>query len=88
VFKATAPSHEDVWGSGDIAPQFLTWNEMEVSGLLHVPITLFQGEQPWCPSDRRLGEPQSRSGRFGEEKNLFPLPEKEPEISAVQSVAQ
>jgi hypothetical protein len=34
---------------------------------------------PWGESlpyslDRRLGEPQSLSGRYAEEKNLFPLP--------------
>jgi hypothetical protein len=28
-----------------------------------------QGRSRWYPLDRRLGEPQSRSGRGGEEKN-------------------
>jgi hypothetical protein len=28
-----------------------------------------QRKSPWYPLDRRLGEPQSRSGRGGEEKN-------------------
>jgi hypothetical protein len=28
-----------------------------------------QGKSPWYPLDRRLGGPQSRSGRGGEEKN-------------------
>jgi hypothetical protein len=28
-----------------------------------------QGKRPWNPLDRRLGRPQSRSGRGGEEKN-------------------
>jgi hypothetical protein len=28
-----------------------------------------QGNSPWYPMDRRLGGPQSRSGRGGEEKN-------------------
>jgi hypothetical protein len=32
-----------------------------------------QGKSPWYPLDRRLGGPQSRSGRGGEEKN-FQLP--------------
>jgi hypothetical protein len=27
-----------------------------------------QGKSPWYPLDRRLGGPQSRSGRGGEEK--------------------
>jgi hypothetical protein len=28
-----------------------------------------QGKSPWYPLDMRLGGPQSRSGRSGEEKN-------------------
>jgi hypothetical protein len=37
------------------------------------PIYL-QGKRPWYPLNRRLGGPQSRSGRGGEEKNYQPLP--------------
>jgi hypothetical protein len=33
-----------------------------------------QGKSPWYPLDRRLGRPQSRSGRGGEEKNFQPPP--------------
>jgi hypothetical protein len=32
-----------------------------------------QGKSPWYPLDMKLGEPQSRSGRSGEEKNSQPL---------------
>jgi len=32
-----------------------------------------QGKSPWYPLDRRLGEPQSRSGCGSEEKK-FPTP--------------
>jgi hypothetical protein len=32
-----------------------------------------QGKSPWYPLDRRLGGPQSWSGRGGEEKNSQPL---------------
>jgi hypothetical protein len=53
---------------------------MEVSGLLHAPATLSLGKSPWYPLDRRLGGPQSRSGRGGEEKNFQPLPGLEPPI--------
>jgi hypothetical protein len=45
-----------------------------------------QGKSPCYPLDRRLGVPQSRSGRSGEEKNSQPLPEFEPPI--IQPVAQ
>jgi hypothetical protein len=31
-----------------------------------------QGKQPRCPLDRRLGGPQIKSGRGGEEKKIFP----------------
>jgi hypothetical protein len=39
----------------------------------------------WYPLDRRLGEPQSRSGHGGEDKNSQPLPGLEPPI--IQPVA-
>jgi hypothetical protein len=39
-----------------------------------------QGRSPWYPSDRRLGVPQSRSGRGGKEKNSQPLSGLEPPI--------
>jgi hypothetical protein len=42
---------------------------MEASGQLYR-----QGESPWYPLDRRLGELQSRSGRGSEEKNSHFLP--------------
>jgi hypothetical protein len=50
---------------------------MEVSGQLHAPAALPPGKEPWYPLDRRLGGPQSRSGRGGEEKNSQPPPETE-----------
>jgi hypothetical protein len=58
---------------------------MEVSGQLHALATLPQGKSPWYPLDRRLGEPQNRSGRGGEENNSQPLPRLEPPI--IQPVA-
>jgi hypothetical protein len=45
-----------------------------------------QGKSPWYPLGRRLGGPQSRSGRDGKVKNSQPLSELEPPI--IQSVAQ
>jgi hypothetical protein len=41
---------------------------------------------PWYPLDTRLGGPQSRSGRGGEEKNSQSLPGLETPI--IQPVAQ
>jgi len=40
---------------------------MEVSGQLHAPASYLQRKSPWYQLDRRLGGPQSRSGRGGEE---------------------
>jgi hypothetical protein len=45
-----------------------------------------QGKSPWYALDRRLGGPQSWSGRGGEEKNSQSLPRLEPLI--IQPVAQ
>jgi hypothetical protein len=59
---------------------------MEVSGQLHSSAALTQGRSPWYALDRRLGGPQSQSGRGGEEKNSQPLPGLEPPI--IQSVSQ
>jgi hypothetical protein len=47
---------------------------MEVSVQLHAPAALSPRYEPWYPSDRRLGGPQSRSGRGGEEKKSHHRP--------------
>jgi hypothetical protein len=49
-----------------------------VSGQLEAPAALPPGKELHCPLNRRLGGPQSRSGRFGEAKNLLPLSGIEP----------
>jgi hypothetical protein len=52
-----------------------------------IPQPLYpQGKNSWYVLDRRLGEPQSWSGRSGEERNFKPLPGLEPPI--IQPVAQ
>jgi hypothetical protein len=65
-------------------------NEFLVSALnvgqLHAPAALPPGKELLVPLDRRLGGPQSRYGRGGEEKNSQPLPGIEPPI--IQPVAQ
>jgi len=42
---------------------------MEVSGQLHAPAALSPGNSPRYPLDRRMGGPQSRPGRGGQDKN-------------------
>jgi hypothetical protein len=60
------------WGSGGISTHSWPRHWMEVSGQLHAPAALLPGKE--YPLNRRLGEPQSRSWRGGEEKNSQPLP--------------
>jgi hypothetical protein len=66
------------WESGGIASRIL-WprHYMEVISFTLRPL-YHQGKSPWYPLDRRLGGPQSRSRRGGEEKNSQPLPGIEP----------
>jgi hypothetical protein len=52
---------------------------MEVSGQLYP-----QGNSPWYPLDRRLGGPQSRSARGGEEKNSQPPPVDDYEMKMIK----
>jgi hypothetical protein len=86
-FFLWAPRHEGVLGSGDIAPHILDLStrwRLEVS---FTPLPFYpQGESPWYPLDSRLGGPQSRYGRGGEEKNFQALSRLEPPI--IQPVAQ
>jgi hypothetical protein len=58
------------WASGGIAPRI-------IDVVTPRPFYL-QGKSPWYSLDRRLGGPQSRSGRGGEEKNFQPQPGIEP----------
>jgi hypothetical protein len=51
---------------------------MEVSSHLSPRPFHPQVKSPWYPLDRRLGGPQSHSGRGGEEKNSQPRPGIEP----------
>jgi hypothetical protein len=52
---------------------------MEVRVVSFKPRPLYpRGKSPGNTLDRRLGEPQSRSGRCGEEKNTMVLPGIEP----------
>jgi hypothetical protein len=74
-----APRHERVLGSGVIAPRILDLGTRWRRAVNFTPRPLYpQGKSPSCPLDRRLGGPQSRSGRGGEEKNSQPPPGIEP----------
>jgi hypothetical protein len=65
--------HEGVWGSGCIDPHFLNLGTSWRSVVSFTPLPLCPcGKCPRYPLDRRLGGPQSRSGRRGEDKILEP----------------
>jgi hypothetical protein len=51
---------------------------MEVSAQIHASAALLPGKEPLYLLDKRLGGPQGRFGRCGENKNLFLLPGIEP----------
>jgi hypothetical protein len=62
-------------GSGGIAPRILDLDTGWRWVVSFTPRPLYpQGKSLWYPSDRRLGGPQSRSGRGGEEKKSQPPP--------------
>jgi hypothetical protein len=59
--------------NGGIAPHILDLGTRWRLVVTFTPRPLYlQGKSPWYSLDRRLGEPQSRSGRDGEEKNYQP----------------
>jgi hypothetical protein len=61
--------HEDLWGSGCIYPYFLDLSTSWRWVLSFATQPLYpRGKNPWYPLDRRLGGPQSQSGRYGEVK--------------------
>jgi hypothetical protein len=54
-------------GNGGIAPYVRSLG----GGSTSCPVSLLNGKSPHCPLNRRLDEPQNRSGCLGEEKNLL-----------------
>jgi hypothetical protein len=75
------------WGNESIAPRILDLGTRWRWVVSFTPRLLYpRGKIPGYPLDRRLGGPQCRSGRGGEEKNSQPLPGLEPPI--IQPVAQ
>jgi hypothetical protein len=75
------------WGSGGIAPRILDLGTRWRWVVSFTPQSLYpQGKSTWYPLDRRMGGPQSHSGRGGEEVNSQPLPGLE--LPIIQPVAQ
>jgi hypothetical protein len=56
---------------------------MEVRCQLHTPADLLPGKDPPHPLGRRFGGPQSRSVRYGEDKNFAPAGNRTPVIQPV-----
>jgi hypothetical protein len=75
------------WGSRNIAPCILDLGSRWRWMVSFTPRPLYPyGKRPWYALDRRLGGPQTRSGRGGEDKNSQHLPVLEHRI--IQSVVQ
>jgi hypothetical protein len=65
--------HEGIWGSGCIYPHFLDLGTSWRWVVSFTPWPLYtRGKSPQYSLDRRLGGPQSRSGRREEVKILIP----------------
>jgi hypothetical protein len=66
------------WESGSLAARILDLGTRWKWVVSFTPRPLYsQGKSPCYPLDRRLGGPQNRSGRGGEDKNSQGLPELE-----------
>jgi hypothetical protein len=77
------------WGSGGIAPLILDLGTRWRFVVSFTPRPLYsQGKSPWYPLDRRLGGPQSRSGRGGEDKIPSPCRKSNPRTPIVQPLGQ
>jgi hypothetical protein len=75
------------WGSGVIAPLILGFVTRWKLVVSFTPGRFSpQGKSPWYQLDKGLCDPQSQSGRGGEEQNSHLLPGLEPPI--IQFVAQ
>jgi hypothetical protein len=72
-----SPRHEDVLKDGGIAPRILDLGTRRFVASFTPWSLVSWGKSPRYPLDRRLGGPQSRSGR-GDEKNSQSLPGIEP----------
>jgi hypothetical protein len=71
---------------GGVAVQLLhSWlrHYMERSGQLYAPAALPPGKEPRYPLDKRLGGPQSRFGRCGEQKSLALARNRTPAVQPV-----
>jgi hypothetical protein len=67
-------------GSGGIALPILNLDTRWMSLVSFTPRSHYShGKTPQYPLDRRLSRPQSRSGRGGEERNLCPCRESNPD---------
>jgi hypothetical protein len=83
----SALRHEGVWGSGCIDPHFLDLGTSWRWVVSLTPQPLYpRGKSPRYPLDRRLGGPQSQSGKFEEEKILDPTGTRTPS-PVVQPIA-
>jgi hypothetical protein len=75
LFSTEHHAKKAYWGSGSIASHILDLATRWRWVVCFTPQPIYSQEKsPWYPLDRRLGGPQSRSVRGGEQKNSQPLP--------------
>jgi hypothetical protein len=87
IFLNEHHTMEGYWESGIIGPRIFDVDTRWRWGVSFMLRPLYPQEKShWCPLNRRVDGPQSRSGRGGVEKNSRPLPGLEPPI--IQPVAQ
>jgi hypothetical protein len=78
-----APRHEEIWGSGGIAPRILNLGTIWRWVVSFTPRLLYpRGKRPQYPLDRRLGGTQSPAGRDGEDKKSLHIAGIEPRTSS------
>jgi hypothetical protein len=72
------------WGGGRYSSIILDFGNGWRLVVSFIPLPLYRrGMSPRYPLDRRLGGPQSQSGRYGKEKNPLLLPGIEPRSSSL-----
>ena len=65
-----------VWGLGNAAPVCATHSKSRYMEM----VSFAQQNSNWYPRNRKLGGPQSPSGRFGDDTDLFTLPHPKPQF--------
>jgi hypothetical protein len=72
-YSCPCPLHEDLLGVEVQPNNLLPWSYVECEWSVSHPGCFTPEKNAPTPLERRMGGPQSRSARFGDQKNFFPL---------------